>query len=64
MVITAIVAVVSLVAGCLIIELLASKGPRSQFLFALIDHMVSDESPLEVPPLPMHGDKALTHRAA
>ena len=59
-----IVAVTALVAACVVIELVAHKGPRSQFLFALLDYMVSDESPLEVPPLPMNADKALRHRAA
>jgi hypothetical protein len=62
--VTPIVAVTALVVSCLIVELTARKGPRSQFLFALLDYMVSDESPLEVPPLPINADKALRHRAA
>jgi hypothetical protein len=62
---TAAVAVVAVVVGCVLIELLAQKDPRSEFIFALLDRLVSDESPLFVPDVPVTSQQQeLTHRAA
>ena len=64
MVVIAVVAVVAVVVGCVLIELLAQKDPRSEFIFALLDRLVSDESPLLVPDVPLTSDQILTQRVA
>jgi hypothetical protein len=49
MVLAIIVVIVAIIAGVCVVEVVAETDPRSKFVFALLDRLVSDESLLDVP---------------
>ena len=44
-----IVVILAIVAGAVVVEVVAQSDSRSRFVFALLDKLVSDESLLDVP---------------
>lgn len=56
-----IVVILAIVAGAVVVEIVAQPDPRSRFVFALLDKLVSDESKLDVPEMSTAAAAAANH---